>query len=366
MGSGGVPPGRDPPVRAETATRANSHASPGSSCRAHGHPQGATGAPGVGKTALADELRPAVTGRDGWFVAGYRRDLEFDAANQALRALGRLLPAEPDEELAEVCARILAAVGANAALLTATAPEFAALPEAPPDAGDPLTAQRAAVAVLRAVASRKRPVVVFLDDPQWTGRTPLGFADLGAEREAGRSNRLLALRSRHRRPGEGDPMDDDRQLQVSRIIDAPPERIFAVLADPARHRELDGAGMLRGLDSGDAPITAAGQAFVMNMNQDGIGDYQMRSEIVVYEADRRIGWAPAIHPPGALAHIIGELDPSGHTYVWELEPAGDGRTKVTHTYDWSGVRDQNALNLYPRVSKEQMEGSLDRVAAAVA
>jgi hypothetical protein len=41
------------------------------------------GAPGVGKTALIDELRLVVTGADGWFVAGkfdaYRRDLEFDA-----------------------------------------------------------------------------------------------------------------------------------------------------------------------------------------------------------------------------------------------------------------------------------------------
>ena len=63
------------------------------------------GAPGVGKTALVDELRPVVTGRDGWFVAGkfdqYRRDLEFDAVNQAFRALGRLLLAEPEDELAE-------------------------------------------------------------------------------------------------------------------------------------------------------------------------------------------------------------------------------------------------------------------------
>lgn len=160
-------------------------------------------------------------------------------------------------------------------------------------------------------------------------------------------------------------MDDDRQLQVNRTIDAPPERIFALLADPDRHRELDGADMLRGLDSGDAPITSVGQAFVMNMHQEGIGDYQMRNEIVVYEADRRIGWAPAIHPPGALKHIIGELDVSGHTYAWELEPIDGGRTQVTHRYDWSGVRDQNALGLYPRVSQEQMEGSLDRVARAV-
>jgi signal transduction histidine kinase len=145
-----------------------------------------SGAPGVGKTALIDELRPAVTGGDGWFVAGkfdqYRRDLEFDAAHQALRALGRLLLAEPEEELAKVRGRILAAAGANAGLLTATLPELAALLAVPPDPGDPLTArvraQRAGVAVLRAVASRKRPLVVFVDDLQWAGRAPLGFIDL--------------------------------------------------------------------------------------------------------------------------------------------------------------------------------------------
>ncbi len=144
------------------------------------------GAPGVGKTALVDQLRPVVTGADGWFVAGkfdaYRRDLEFDAGYQAFRALGRLLLAEPEAELARLRMRIVAAAGPGAGLLTAVLPEFAALLEVPPEAGDPLTAQarlqRAAAAALRAVASRKRPVVVFLDDLQWAGGTPLGFVDL--------------------------------------------------------------------------------------------------------------------------------------------------------------------------------------------
>ena len=53
--------------------------------------------------------------------------------------------------------------------------------------------------MLRAVASRKRPVLLFLDDLQWAGRTPLGVVDLvlrgepvdglllvGAHRERGR------------------------------------------------------------------------------------------------------------------------------------------------------------------------------------
>ncbi|MGI5174887.1 protein kinase domain-containing protein [Dactylosporangium sp. CA-152071] len=144
------------------------------------------GAPGVGKTVLVDELRPVVTGRDGWFVAGkfdqYRRDLECDAVHQGLRAVGRLLLAESEDELADVRKRILAAAGANAGLLTAAVPEFAALLRVPPDPGDPLTAQaraqRVAFDVLRAVASQKRPVVMFVDDLQWAGRTAMGFVDL--------------------------------------------------------------------------------------------------------------------------------------------------------------------------------------------
>jgi signal transduction histidine kinase len=145
-----------------------------------------SGASGVGKSALVDELRPMVADARGWFVAGkfdqYRRDLEFDAINQTLRALGRLLLAEPEAELAGLCARILAAVGANAALLSAIVPEFAVLLGVPPDGGDPLTAQpraqRLPLQVLRAVASPQRPLVVVVDDLQWAGRTPLGAIDL--------------------------------------------------------------------------------------------------------------------------------------------------------------------------------------------
>ena len=94
------------------------------------------------------------------------------------RALGRLLLAEPEDELVELRERMLAALGASAGMAAAAMPEFAALLGVAPEAGDPLNAQvrmqHSAVATLRAVASRKRPVVVFVDDLQWAGPTAVG------------------------------------------------------------------------------------------------------------------------------------------------------------------------------------------------
>ncbi len=214
------------------------------------------GAAGVGKTALVDELRPVVTSADGWFVAGkfdqYRRDLEFDALRQALRALGRLLLAEPEAELAEVRERILAAVGANAALLTATVPELAVLLGVPPDAGDPLTAQartqRAALQVLRAVASRKRPLIVFVDDLQWAGRTPLGAVDLvlsegpvdglllvGAYRDGDVDDQLAARLSRWR---------DQAGVRHLRLPNLPAPSLVAMVAEMLHADRATTAGLV--------------------------------------------------------------------------------------------------------------------------
>ena len=62
-----------------------------------------SGGPGVGKTALIDQLRPAVTTRGGWFVCGKADQYSHDAGSnvfaQAVRALGRLLLSEPQGEL---------------------------------------------------------------------------------------------------------------------------------------------------------------------------------------------------------------------------------------------------------------------------
>jgi signal transduction histidine kinase len=144
---------------------------------------------GVGKTALVSDLRPRAALAGGHFVAcrGARRETDPSALEQALRALGGLLLAESEAGLAADRARIAAALGANAHFITAV-PEFRLLLggvecEVAADAAEPDTANVSARAtsamleLLRAVASPARPLVLVLDDLQWSGEAALQLID---------------------------------------------------------------------------------------------------------------------------------------------------------------------------------------------
>ena len=159
-------------------------------------------------------------------------------------------------------------------------------------------------------------------------------------------------------------MSDERKQVVTGTVDARPERVFAVLSDPANHTAIDGAGMLRGLASNPGPVQAVGASWVMNMNQPNLGDYQMRSEVIAFDTGRQIAWAPGIHPPDSLAHLVGDIEFQGYHYAWDLAPGADGGTEVTHTYDWSGVKDERALPFFPRVTTDQMSETINRLGQA--
>ncbi|MBC7599825.1 MAG: AAA family ATPase [Polaromonas sp.] len=142
------------------------------------------GAPGVGKSALIDQLRPAVAAAGGWFVSGkvdlyHRNEAKTGALTQALRALGRLLLVEAGDELAAHRRRILDSLGRNAGLMTRLLPEFELLlgeqppaPEVEPRQAE-LQMQQALTDLIRAVASPTRPLVIVLDDLQWAAALAL-------------------------------------------------------------------------------------------------------------------------------------------------------------------------------------------------
>jgi hypothetical protein len=131
--------------------------------------------------------------------------------------------------------------------------------------------------------------------------------------------------------------DDCKPVHVSRLIKAPAGRIFAILADPARHVEIDGSGMLRGIVSGPA-ISGVGDVFLMKMYFEPLGDYVMINRVVQYKPDRRIEWEPAPGDAAAAqngAFTIG-VSP-GHRWSFDLDRDGKGATVVTETFDCSAA-----------------------------
>jgi uncharacterized protein YndB with AHSA1/START domain len=127
--------------------------------------------------------------------------------------------------------------------------------------------------------------------------------------------------------------EESNTVEVSRRIEAPARLIFMVLADPRRHAEFDGSGMVREAVI-DRPISAVGDTFTMKMHRLG-DDYLMLNYVVEFEPDRRIFWEPA---PGDPSRAEGD-DPSkvgiaaGYRWGYILAPDGDDATVVTEVFD---------------------------------
>jgi uncharacterized protein YndB with AHSA1/START domain len=153
--------------------------------------------------------------------------------------------------------------------------------------------------------------------------------------------------------------DDEYQpVAVSRRICAPARDIFQVLANPARHPELDGSGSLRGAVS-PTVINGVGDVFVMRMYFPHLGDYEMNNHVVEYEPDRRIGWEPEAgrgHPDGS------ESARWGHRWSYQLTPDGPDATVVTEIYDCSRApEDERAEMDNGNVWIESMTKTLERL-----
>lgn len=125
----------------------------------------------------------------------------------------------------------------------------------------------------------------------------------------------------------------DGFVSVSRRIEASAERLFALIADSANHPLIDGSGMVRE-PAPPVRLSRAGDSFLMNMHHDEFGYYQMRNEVVNYEAGRRLTWEPArVAASPEEQEAIG--DPARYRWGYELSPDGPGATLVTETFDCS-------------------------------
>ncbi len=107
-------------------------------------------------------------------------------------------------------------------------------------------------------------------------------------------------------------------LLVSRSVEVPAAaaEIFNLLADPARHHEIDGSGTVVAAVA-DAPSRLSlGAAFGMKMKVGA--PYKITNTVVEFEEGRLIAWRHMGH----------------HVWRYQLEPIGNGSsTLVTETFD---------------------------------
>jgi hypothetical protein len=152
------------------------------------------------------------------------------------------------------------------------------------------------------------------------------------------------------------------RVAVSTTIEAAPEAVFAVLADPSAHADIDGTGWVRRSLGGER-ITTAGQVFRMAMYHEGHPDkdYEMANRVEVFDEPSAIAWQPGTESPDT-----GELSFGGWTWRYDLEATVPSRTTVTLTYDWSAVPPQVREYIrFPPFGQDHLENSLQHLSDLV-
>lgn len=146
-------------------------------------------------------------------------------------------------------------------------------------------------------------------------------------------------------------MPDLLRVTAERVVPAPPQRVFDLLADPRRHPELDGSGTVRAIVEGP-PRLYRGAAFAMRMHLGA--PYEMTSRVVEFEEGRRIAWQP--RPSNRLAALL----VGGRIWRYELEPV-DGGTRVRETWDISRERVPVPLLAMRATTLRGMRRTLERL-----
>ncbi|MFI5509606.1 SRPBCC family protein [Mycobacterium sp. NPDC051804] len=146
-------------------------------------------------------------------------------------------------------------------------------------------------------------------------------------------------------------------ISVERVINAPADQIFALIADAGKHSSFDGSGTVDHSTEPSQPLTL-GSKFGMSMRgrpESLFLPYRTTNTVIEYETDRRIAWKTTMGPLG----LIG-----GRIWRYELEPV-DGGTLVRETWDVSSDRQRPMLRMgsMPRQAEDGMRATLERIAA---
>jgi uncharacterized protein YndB with AHSA1/START domain len=141
--------------------------------------------------------------------------------------------------------------------------------------------------------------------------------------------------------------DDQRVVSATRDVAAPAAKLFELIADPAWQPKWDGNDNLAEAAAGQR-VRSVGDVFTTTLTMGAVRE----NHVVEFEEGRLIAWRPS--EPGA--------PPPGHLWRWQLEPIDDANTRVTHTYDWSALTDEQRLVRARATTTDKLQASLERLA----
>ncbi len=191
------------------------------------------GPAGVGKSALVNELdRPLVHER-GFFARGKFDQFHqgsYGALADALRELAQQLLGQPEQSLRDWRDRLGEALGPNGRLITELVPELELIVGPQPPVADlpPAEArnrrQIVLAAFLRRFAAADHPLVLFLDDMQWSdGPTRDLLLQLATARDMGHLLLIAAWRDNEVPPGHPFAMTVESLRTARPVHDLPVE-----------------------------------------------------------------------------------------------------------------------------------------------
>jgi hypothetical protein len=140
----------------------------------------------------------------------------------------------------------------------------------------------------------------------------------------------------------------DRVERRSIVVDAAPDVIFDLLADPSRHCDFDGSGTVQASRASAPQRLSEGAKFGMEMKM--VVPYRMTNEVVEFVENDTIAWR----------HL------GGHIWRYRLEEI-DGGTKITEEFDWRTSKAPPLLKLTgaPAKNAASIEKTLERLAVLV-
>jgi diguanylate cyclase (GGDEF)-like protein len=142
-----------------------------------------SGYSGIGKSSLINEIRKPITGKKGYFIFGkynqFERNIPYYGITQAFKEFLKQLLAESSDSLDKWKQELILALGNNGQVAIDIIPDLEKIIGPQPEVPElyPLEAQNRFLMTfcefINVFAKREHPLVVFLDDLQWSDRSSL-------------------------------------------------------------------------------------------------------------------------------------------------------------------------------------------------